>query len=643
MRDTTTEQLARGSGASLGGSSARGGAPQNFFLPSGASGGSSSSASRPAVPVSGWVPFLRQAEICRVLETCAGLRSMVDVPQFWHRVAQAWQCIPEGVSFCSNHVAGLQSVQWRKVCMRHDQLQRAWRGSPVEHRMSLREELCSQQLQDLDVMLVEFLAGDEGFAFGHRKGCVSIWHLVPAEVAGQPPQARVAGVFHTTKRYDVQDMAVSPPAAAQPTALLTGRSIWLAAAVGASAYIWESGEASPNQPAATVLATWNLRATLRHSDHFTAEHHGVWTVRICDGVEPNSCREDASRRAITVSDDGFFRAWSFGGVAGLEGELLWQLHVGDCRQVSIALLGPAGGIVALARADRRSLELFDSRDGVAVETFSDVWPQGAGFMPQTISYDTWSLWALGSSITTSGDGTLAFMDLAGCMPASLPAGVTKELPAEKKPSQCTHQLEGPLAGLGRVLALAVAVPAAGVLLAVVQQDHGKVVLEVWDRAAVLEGCGLQSPFFRGRVPTLMGNRRLVAAGGRRLFLLDPSAVKSRGEIRLFEWRSRPPPRPSSPRAASAVSTASFASNPAVSWSGSAGGGTELAPHYHHPRRDAEEDEKERSSSGGHCSCLSSVFRRFLGFRRTALRGSIEDREAALELGPATEEPLLGES
>jgi len=381
----------------------------------------------------------------------------------------------------------------------------------------------------------------------------------------------VTGVFHTSRRHDVQDLAVSPPPAAQPAVLLMGGSVWLAGAVGPAVYVWESAGLPKEGRPEAALATWELRATLRHSSFFSASHHAVWSVRLGDGPPPGKSDE---RRAVTVGEDGIFRAWHFGGEAGLEGQVMWQHSIGDARQVVVALLGSAGCFAAIARADQRSLQLFQADTGHLLETIHNVWPAGARSLPQSAAYDTCSQVAMFSSISESGDGALALVDLAEspCL-TRLKTG-SREMPhmssevRESSPRSVAHsseggahasppgpmidsreavspcsahsarvaQVEGPLAGPGRVLRLALAVPAAGVVVAVVHEGDPSVLLEVWDKTAALESGRAGCARFRGRVPPFLSNPRLVAAGGRRLVLLDPAALRNRGDLRILEWR-----------------------------------------------------------------------------------------------------------
>mmetsp|Transcript_158660 Transcript_158660/g.505038 ORF Transcript_158660/g.505038 Transcript_158660/m.505038 type:complete len:659 (-) Transcript_158660:369-2345(-) len=508
-----------------------------------------------------WVPLLRHADICRLLETCGSVRSGLDIPSVWQEVACVWKCVAPGCLGLeggrSPRSAKSDCVPWRKVCANHEQLQRAWRGSPTSMRLDVRAELRSQKLEDLDVLIVEFLAGDSALALGHTKGAISIWqlgsfsdHAVGTPTA--PLQALVMGVIQTTRRHDIQNLAVSPPPSAQPAVLLLGGSVWLAAAVGTSAYVWESsGRAEEDRPAA-ALSTWELRATLRHGALFTASHHAVWSVRLSDTAIQGQ-GQDSMRRAVTVGEDGVFRAWHFGGSAGLGGELLWQHDIGDARQAVVALLGVGGCLAAITRADQRSLQLFHTDTGVLIETICGVWPSGRSSLPQSAAYDVCNHLAIFSSIDDCGDGALALVDLsdrAAAAAAGSYAGPWGE--ADEASAGCAAEaaggpwaasrvvpIDGPLAGPGRVLRLALAVPAAGVVVAVVHEGDPSVMLEVWDKTAALEGhCAgrVASARFRGRVPQFLGNPRLVAAGGRRLVLLDPAALRTKGELRLLEWR-----------------------------------------------------------------------------------------------------------
>lgn len=529
-----------------------------------------------------WVPLLNYAEITSVLGTCRSTRKAVDHPAVWQGVATAWLCVHGDVYGDGRGGDSGDGVLWRKVCAQHELVKRAWRGSPTTVKLNVQEELRSQRLEDLEVLLVEFIAGDEGLALGHTKGAVSIWQIdeaaafgdsSPASSSFPTPQARVAGVFKTSRRHDVQDLAVAPPAAAQPAALLAGRSVWVAAAVGANAYVWEcTGRACSGQPASAALTTWELRATLRHTGHFSASHHGVFMVRITGSPSPCGEGTEGTGCAATVGEDGVLRMWRFGGDTGLEGEILWQHDVGDARQVVVCLLGRAGGeITAVARADQRTLQLFRTATGEALETIGDVWPNQMGCLPQSAAFDAGNNMALFSAITEGGHGSLAGVDLTGfmhgsskrqtsmSMDMSAPAGhedqevevdpVARGAPtgplAEHEFSDHLGEptkvraIEGPLARKGRVARMVVPVSAAGVLLAVVHEGEPSVLLEVWERSTALTGGHLANPSYRGRAASLLCNQRLLAVGGRRVIVLDPSALKVQGILRVLEWRPNP--------------------------------------------------------------------------------------------------------
>jgi len=226
--------------------------------------------------------------------------------------------------------------------------------------------------------------------------------------------------------------------------------------------------------------------------------------------------------------------------------------------------------------------MLDLQTGGDVETIYEVWPIVRNSMPQTVAYDR-SLngarpIALFSSITEAGDGALARVDLAVSTSPSLdregvavPSSVALDYVSVLAPAASAvgvrsipsvtpprvSPVVGPLAGPGRVLRQALAVPSAGVYVALVQEGDPMDVLEVWDRQAVLgdvasyedsehveKRCTSSGSFkttahFRARVPAFLGNSRFVAMGGRRLILLDPTAILSSGELRILEWHARP--------------------------------------------------------------------------------------------------------
>mmetsp|Transcript_54853 Transcript_54853/g.169864 ORF Transcript_54853/g.169864 Transcript_54853/m.169864 type:complete len:609 (-) Transcript_54853:66-1892(-) len=512
-----------------------------------------------------WVPCLGGADLAPLQCTCSRIRGLLSTSSIWKEVARAWRYTPTSMCWSNSE------VPWRSICELHEHLWHAWRGSPVSMRIGVREELRQQKIADLEVLMVEFLAGEDALALGHASGVVSVWELCASEVkqpssatgepqlqdkrlmfnpmdagrifqdARTPPQSpsgaqeprtpppspwsgtparplasRVLGVFKTSRKHDVQDICAWPSPASRPSALLLGESVWLAAAVGPSAYVWESTGSPERDHPAAALKSWSHRATLSHIQLFPAVHHVVWTVRLGGGRQPH---------ALTVGEDGVLRAWSLGVCDnGSEGVLLWQHSVGDSRQVVVAIVTPSpldmpncpAGAVAVARADERSLQLLCADTGKVIETVPDVWPAARGSLPQTAAYDARGPSALFSSITEMGDGTLAHVDL-----------------------RCPRKEEvaGTLAGRGRVLGAAVAIPAAEVLLAAVHEGDAANVLEVWESAAAY-GNERGMPLFRRRVQHSLTNPRLVSVGGRRLALLDPTAFMSRGELRIWEWRLR---------------------------------------------------------------------------------------------------------
>jgi len=538
-----------------------------------------------------WVHLLDASDVEKLLAVSKLFLQTVGCPLLWETIAETW---PFTRAIYDSSLRQKQ-VPWRQICALQERLYGAWRGAPVSFKLDLKKELRGQKLADLEVMMVDFLAGDEGLVLGHARGGVSIWELsVPDRKVKPSPlqlQAKVIGFFQACRKHDVQDIAVSPPATLQPAALLLGQSVWLSAAVGPNVYIWESsGSPQPGRPV-SVLESWTARATLRHSHLFPQGHHAVWSVRFCH----------EHQFAVTVGEDGVLRAWLFSCKdAGFEadktpeGSLLWQRNVGDARQVVAAII-PSPGlqrskkdgtrpgscplVVAVARADHRSLDLLDAITGEAAATVADVWPSIAGSLPQAATYDTCGQLALFSSITETGDGVLSSVDISPQLqPSPGPGSVSfYDLDEDQQsaggfrqameqsesssgqrnaqsPSRLTRltssrtvgtplasprvsQVTGPLAGPGRVLRHAVAVQAAGVLLAIVNEGRPMDVLEVWEGSDALRD-GTARACFRTRLPQFLANRRLIAAGGRRLVLLDPKAFLLQGELKVLEWRRR---------------------------------------------------------------------------------------------------------
>eukprot|EP00929_Paragymnodinium_shiwhaense_P098903 TRINITY_DN6042_c0_g1_i1.p1 TRINITY_DN6042_c0_g1~~TRINITY_DN6042_c0_g1_i1.p1 ORF type:complete len:734 (+),score=109.53 TRINITY_DN6042_c0_g1_i1:109-2310(+) len=629
-----------------------------------------------------WLPCLGLFELLALTQSCASVRDGIESPLVWEEVARSWRLVDAEND--REATPGADPPPWRSICMFHEKMWHAWRGSPTSMRLNLREELRRQRIADLDVLIVTFIAGEDAFALGHANGVVSIWELCrdeyqlvgssagsaapnsigstlqdgsalpspqspvspgsgaaeddgsPSErhtfqargadtsnsrsptawdgrtgdhprsplatpksspaygAAGRPGvtsrssslNPRVLGVFHTVRSDDVEDLAVWPPAVSEPSATALGHSIWLAAAVGATAFVWQSAgdttaawETGRQVGFSTrALTQWKFRGALRHSRLFNTRHHFIVSVRL------GTCATgSAACNAVTISDDCWLRAWQFGASEDgcADGTLIWQLAVGDARQAVVAILSrpPSadhiGDVLALARADRRTLQFYDYDSGKeAAQPVDGVWPRGSSSMPQAATYDTSGLKAFFSSITEAGNGALTCVDLASrladaaAFDSDTAVAAASEAVAGSADVEdgCLSKVLGPLSGKGRVLRMAVAVPPADAIVAVVQESLAGPVdlMEVWERekafgevqvaAASCEplvcasplppGCGSEgstpalptTACFRTKVPHAFANPRLVGVGGRRMILLDPSVVAMHGELRLLEWR-----------------------------------------------------------------------------------------------------------
>eukprot|EP00746_Dinoflagellata_sp_MGD_P020945 gnl/MRDRNA2_/MRDRNA2_14883_c0_seq1.p1 gnl/MRDRNA2_/MRDRNA2_14883_c0~~gnl/MRDRNA2_/MRDRNA2_14883_c0_seq1.p1 ORF type:complete len:582 (-),score=83.12 gnl/MRDRNA2_/MRDRNA2_14883_c0_seq1:6-1553(-) len=478
---------------------------------------------------------------------------------------------------------------WRFICAHHERIGSAWRhGSPVLQRLTLREELRMHELSDLEAVSITFLSGGDAFVIGHTHGVLSLWNVStvlgansfltqPPSDAHLPPvpsdshadrersdsdlsgrsrklsdvgidtsglQAHVIGVFKTCWSFDVHDVAVAPSVVAHPSTVHLGRSVWIAAAVGPSVFIWES--INPYEKG-KALGAWELRATLKHSKLFRTEHEMVWSVKLCE-----SCPEQ--RRAITCGEDAALRVWRFD---ESEPIVLWEMSIGNPRQAIVCFLpGPPSWsepdsdvhsrfnnaeeakeslFVAVARADRRSLEVLNADAGTHVVKELQAWSREEDSLPQAGVFDPKALTALFSSVTQSLGGILSFLDLSpvigneGCDEASIRPCLLREG-------------AGAFTAAGRVVCGAFPVPVAQMLVAIVREDTSKVYLEVWDRMAALapaRGLGRPHATARLQVHSYLGNpRNLLAIGGNRVALLDPSEFLSSGQLRILEWKSR---------------------------------------------------------------------------------------------------------
>eukprot|EP00928_Gymnodinium_smaydae_P022010 TRINITY_DN18620_c0_g2_i1.p1 TRINITY_DN18620_c0_g2~~TRINITY_DN18620_c0_g2_i1.p1 ORF type:complete len:668 (+),score=67.78 TRINITY_DN18620_c0_g2_i1:38-2041(+) len=540
-----------------------------------------------------WLLSLSASDLAGLAGASRRLGDAVACPCLWEDAAQTWSYtrhlpVQAAAAAGASEMSGeTVEVPWRAICTQHDRIWHSWRGAPKTLRVNFLDELRHQRIADLEVLLVEFIAGEEALALGHSHGVVSVWELVECDNATKPLHARVLGVFHTTRSYDVQDLSVWPSPLSVPAALALGHSIWLAAAVGTTAFIWEStGSPSLDSPRAS-LARWTNRGALRHRSLFLSSHFVVWSVRLCH-------TDAAVCRAVTISEDRILRAWRFGGTSAgepsLDGEVLWQCDVGDARQAAVALLPSprADGnicdedkiarvsrqlycaIAAVARADQRSLELLDIETGTLLESIGGAWPPVAGSLPQTALYDTRDLVAAFSSITESGDGTMACVHIGDgeflSRPSTFDGADATLVTSMSTRSTDDHgttlvltpprvwRVQCPLAGVGRVLRQAIPMPVADAILAVVHEGDPLDLLEVWERKGALGEHAPNTPDdvfggekippvaasaqFRARVPPYVTNPRLMAVGGRRLALLDPTSFLNLGELRVLEWRPR---------------------------------------------------------------------------------------------------------
>lgn len=531
------------------------------------------------------------------LSQCSqALKEQVDTPIVWRNVLQglmrARHLRPTAADDTKFRAEG---GSWRSVCCMYEQLWHAWRGSPSLHRLDIRAELQRHRLADLDPLQVIFLTPDV-LAIGHSKGAVSLWELVKLDAENDsrsfpdapspyghpvspPPSlgqlfptdsqerspvsstpstaslsklsspncptrcsAQVLGIFQTTTRFEVQDLTVYPPAAAEPAAVLLGQDLWLAAAVGPHAFIWqcENDSLHPMDPS-DKFKNWSFRGTLSHSRYFSHNHHVVWSVRIGGGV-------GRQRQLITVGEDCLLRAWSVGAGDKLEGELLWQQEVGDARQ-AVAEIMPwqttrCGSAAVVARADTRTLQAFDMDSGRLLGVVDTVWPGVNNVLPQTATLDSSCLSGMFSSMTSDGDGLLKHIDLEPFV-RQLQAQAQAEAVLRWDAERDSTELKT-MAGDSRVPRLLLSVPAADILVAIVSECQRVEILEIWERRRILHQCmdsmGVQNGngprLYRGRGRSFWGNPKLMTVGGNSIVLLDPSLFTRKGELMLLEWRPK---------------------------------------------------------------------------------------------------------
>mmetsp|Transcript_10305 Transcript_10305/g.23233 ORF Transcript_10305/g.23233 Transcript_10305/m.23233 type:complete len:529 (-) Transcript_10305:85-1671(-) len=453
-------------------------------------------------------------------------------------------------------------------------LRQDWRGAPQLHKLDVRRELRGQGLQhDLrdplvlathgipipfaprnpqdkrsDVAVetitsVEFLgsAGD-AFALGHSRGKVSFWRLAATSTKEKSPyDAWVLGSFRMCRKYDVLSLSAAtastqPREATETETAVAARGadleeeVWLALSSGPVCVVVECSGA--------VSGPWVppvCRAVLDHLPFLPRSDDEIFTVLLT--------RVGAVWRVLTVAEDGVLRVWELQkhrskeacneAVAATEDGwsqcLLWNLDIGDARQMRMSVLPAASPesrtLVAVARCDHLRLELLDLATGTKQGQAEQVWPQDA--MPQTIVFDTLGFRALCSSLTSSG---VAVSKVVAIGEHPLEDAARDGLAAAEGEADC------PFSGVGRRLALALPVPAADVVIALVGLGGSHLLLEVWEGSDVFGGeerCGRAC--FRTRVPSTSVSSGLVAAGGCRLILLDPVALLTQGELRILEW------------------------------------------------------------------------------------------------------------
>jgi len=482
------------------------------------------------------------SEANRLSETSSALNRCVDASGDWAAIA---------FTRCVRYPADPPDPPirpWRVVCGLHERLWDAWRGTPHLHQVTVCDELRHDGLSNLDVLIVEFLAGEDAIVLGHSHGHLSVWEFrSPRPQDGETAlDAFVLGTLQTSGSFDVQDLHVCPSAASEPFALMLGRSVWLAAAVGPAVYIWESAGCARKGRQAAALKDWTPRGALRHAPLFPRAFHTVWAVRLCEA-------NHEWRIALTVGEDGVLRGWRCG--HGDTGTLAWQCDVGDARQVIVSPLSPPSqgdgrGLAAVARADHRSLQLLDVDTGEVTDSIHGVWPDVTGSLPISATCSTCANVVLFSSITERGDGALCGIDLRTRLDASRgqPWAVSKkggpcictawDCDARWETSQMeVEPIVGSLAGPGRVLCFALPVPAVQAIVAIISDGTPSKSLEVWESSAV-RGLGFGGACFRGKVPSFAGNSQLVAVGGRRIVLLNPRALLEKGKLNVLEWRSR---------------------------------------------------------------------------------------------------------
>lgn len=518
---------------------------------------------------------LTVGDLVSLLQCSCVVKQQVDVSDIWSGFAQK-----RFLRGPSSTLYGTSGVHWKAVCLFYDKLWHSWHGGLVPRRLRAAGELsqpscAGRSLACLRLLQVVFI-NPRVLAIGHSEGVVSIWLLSSSEhvrpyssmqhclkadsglqhkllrpplskyvppsfsqslEGGEPwhhacpppisshPMAQVIAVLHTSEVHDVSDLVTYPVAAAEPAALLLGRTVWLAAAVGTQVFVWRSINSEAGCDPGDVFSNLRLHGIVDHSIVFFSQRDEVRKVRI-------DCSVSSQQYVVTAGEDGVLRSWHLGSSCiGEDTNLIWQQFVGDCRQVVFEILPlaiePYRSVVLLARADIRSFQVVDTVTGSMLSVLRDVWPAVAESLPQSAAFDLWRPSALFCAITNEGNGVLSHVDL-------------RPLLIEFDSPESLHMVEitGTLAGSGRLLWAALPVPAVDMVVAIVNEGLRVETLEVWDWHSALDRspCNGRS---RCRCHVCLGSHAgkhgLIAAAGLHVAVLNPDAFRHRGELLLLEW------------------------------------------------------------------------------------------------------------
>jgi hypothetical protein len=220
-----------------------------------------------------------------------------------------------------------------------------------------------------------------------------------------------------------------------------------------------------------------------------------------------------------MSDDSSVARWC----------LLWQHDIGIARRTTIEVfpLGTDGhsSVVLAAHTDTRTVEAFELEFGDKVGVINDVWPTSETISPQSVTFDPCDGSAVFSSLSSTGESTIAQIDLKTWL---------NDLKSQKS-IIASADASGRRARSHNMLRGILPVAAADIFVAIATEGSKLEWLEIWDRDALDSGEELNIKCLHRIRSNSLANPRLVAAGAQHVALLDSAAFMRRGEMIVLAW------------------------------------------------------------------------------------------------------------